>query len=49
MKDGSAVKVAAETLIEQVRALAARRAGVDPAELLWQDGAGYLHAHGQRD
>lgn len=38
---GSAIKVAAEALIEQVRAFAARRAKVDPADLLWRDGAIY--------
>ena len=36
---GSAVTLAAEALIGQVRALAARRAGVDPAALTWSAGA----------
>jgi carbon-monoxide dehydrogenase large subunit len=36
---GSAVTLAAEALIGQVRALAARRAGLDPAALTWSAGA----------
>jgi carbon-monoxide dehydrogenase large subunit len=36
---GSAVVVAAQALIEQVRALAAERAGLEPAALLWRRGA----------
>jgi len=44
---GSAVKTAAATLIEQVLALAARRAGAAPSDLEWR--AGSVHRRGDAE